>query len=212
MANEYTKYPRTYHLPWSPGATSDDKFLSTLDHFIGKQVVVTEKLDGENTSLYCDHLHARSLDSKHHPSRTWIKRLHGEICGNIPFGWRICGENVYAKHSIFYNKLKSYFYAFSIWECQICKSWDETKEWAALLEVELAPVLYEGIWDETAIKNCWTGESKVGGEQEGYVVRLKSGFVYEDFATSLAKFVRKNHVQTSEHWLSEELVPNLLEG
>ena len=28
MEDINTKYPRTYHLPWSPGATSDDKKLS----------------------------------------------------------------------------------------------------------------------------------------------------------------------------------------
>ena len=25
------KYPRTYHVPWSPGATSDDKTLKIYD-------------------------------------------------------------------------------------------------------------------------------------------------------------------------------------
>ena len=42
------KYPRTFHLPWSPGATSDDKMLKSIEHFIGKEVVITEKMDGEN--------------------------------------------------------------------------------------------------------------------------------------------------------------------
>lgn len=42
------KYPRTPHLPWSPGATSDDKYISSFESFRGKQIVVTEKMDGEN--------------------------------------------------------------------------------------------------------------------------------------------------------------------
>jgi len=46
------KYPRTPHLPWSPGASSDDVRHLNIDHFKNKQVVVTEKMDGENTSLY----------------------------------------------------------------------------------------------------------------------------------------------------------------
>ena len=42
-----TKYPRTYHLPWSPGTTSDDKKLSGdwFDMYKGKEIIITEKLD-----------------------------------------------------------------------------------------------------------------------------------------------------------------------
>lgn len=72
----YTKYPRTYHLPWSKSCTDDDKVLQNINHFIGKEVIVTEKLDGENTSCYKDHIHARSIDSNNHPSRNWLKIMH----------------------------------------------------------------------------------------------------------------------------------------
>ena len=30
---EFVKYPCTFHLLWSPGASSDDKILSSIDHF-----------------------------------------------------------------------------------------------------------------------------------------------------------------------------------
>ena len=40
------KYPRTYHLPFSPGGTSDDKILLNDEHLNGIEVVVTEKTDG----------------------------------------------------------------------------------------------------------------------------------------------------------------------
>ncbi len=42
------KYPRTYHLPWSPGKASDDKVLQSTADFIGTPLIITEKLDGEN--------------------------------------------------------------------------------------------------------------------------------------------------------------------
>ena len=29
----WVKYPRTYHLPWSPGATKDDRTLPDVSHF-----------------------------------------------------------------------------------------------------------------------------------------------------------------------------------
>ena len=70
------KYPRTLHIPSSPGATSDDKMLTAsqyVEFFQGRNIQITEKMDGENTTLYSDYLHARSLDSRHHPSRDWVK-------------------------------------------------------------------------------------------------------------------------------------------
>ena len=39
------KYPRTLHLPFSPGATSDDKMLSTkqtINLYQGKHILITE--------------------------------------------------------------------------------------------------------------------------------------------------------------------------
>lgn len=121
------KYPRTYHFDFSLGLSSDDKLISSLDAFEGQEVVVTTKMDGENTTLYSDYTHARSLDSGHHESRSWIKSKQAEIGHLIPQGWRICGENLYARHSIVYNDLHSYFYVFNIWnEENKCLSWDAT--------------------------------------------------------------------------------------
>ncbi|MCT1400601.1 RNA ligase family protein [Paenibacillus sp. p3-SID867] len=205
------KYPKTMHLPWSRGYTDDDKILRNTDHFTGQEVVITEKMDGENTTMYPGFIHARSLDSKDHPSRHYVKTLHGGIKYLIPEGYRLCGENVYAKHSLLYSALPSYFMLFSVWnELNVCLSWDETEEWAQHLGLVTVPVLYRGIWDEDVAKACYTKQSDCGGEQEGYVVRLASVFAYDDFKGSVAKFVRKNHVQTDEHWLSKPIEPNRL--
>lgn len=205
------KYPKTMHLPWSRGYTDDDKILRNTDHFTGQEVVITEKMDGENTTMYPDFIHARSLDSKDHPSRHYVKTLHGGIKFLIPKGYRLCGENVYAKHSLSYAALPAYYMLFSVWnELNVCLSWDETEEWAQRLGLVTVPVLYRGIWDEDAAKACYTKQSCCGGEQEGYVVRLASAFAYDDFKRSVAKFVRKNHVQTDEHWLSKPIEPNQL--
>lgn len=205
----YHKYPKTLHLPWSEGLTDDDKKLESTSIFHGKEVIVTEKLDGENCSMYCNHIHARSLDSKHHESRTWVKQFHAQICNDIPMEYRICGENLYAKHSIFYLGLPSYFLAFAMYDNNNkCLSWDEMSAWFELIGIKTVPVLYRGIWNENIIRDCWTGNSIYGGEQEGYVVRLAESFSCEDHF--LAKFVRKNHVQTDQHWLSQAIVPNKL--
>ncbi|MEZ5305255.1 MAG: RNA ligase family protein [Verrucomicrobiales bacterium] len=207
--NGFIKYPRTPHLPWSPGATSDDAYLADCGCFAGREVVVTEKMDGENTTLYRGGLHARSPDSRHHPSRDWVKALHGSICAEIPEGWRLCGENVYARHSVAYAALDSYFYLFSVWDgSNQALGWDETAEWASLLGLSLAPVLWRGAWDEAALRSL--AEEIDTGVQEGYVVRVADGFGYDDFSRSLAKWVRPHHVQTDQHWMHAPVVPNEL--
>ena len=108
------KYPRTYHVSWSPGKASDDKTQFDLSSFEGKYIVLTEKMDGENSTISRDYTHARSLDSADHPSRHWLKGMWGDMRYDIPEGWRICGENLYAKHSLGYDNLSSYFMVFSI--------------------------------------------------------------------------------------------------
>lgn len=206
----YKKYPRTPHLPWSPGASADDVWTEPEAHFAGKQIIITEKMDGENTTLYADHLHARSIDSKHHPSRSWVKGLHQQIAHQIPEGWRICGENLFARHSIGYEALPSYFMVFSIWdEHDRCLSWDQTGEWCALLGLELVPTLFEGLWDRQLVHDF---DARLNlDQQEGYVVRTREGFAYEDFSAHIAKWVRANHVQTDQHWMYQEVIPNGLE-
>lgn len=200
----YIKYPRTQHLPWSEGISSDDRVLKDTKHFENKTVIVTEKMDGENTTMYNNGIHARSLSSVNHGSRTWVKSLHSKICSNIPNGWRIVGENLFAKHSIHYKDLKSYFLVFGIYNDNECLCWDDTIEYCAVLGLETVPVLYRGPYNEDIIKQCYRKQ-----DQEGYVLRLDT-FKYEDFSKSVAKFVRKNHVQTSSHWMNEKIVQNLI--
>lgn len=206
---EYTKYPRTFHLPWSEAITSDDKVAHSVEHFVGRQVVVTEKMDGENTTLYRDHMHARSLDSKGGEDRAWVKQLWAQVRNDIPQGWRICGENLWACHSVHYTELKSFFYGFSIWDgCNNALSWDDTTEYFGMLGIAPVPVLYSGEWDEKAIRNLSKGMNLE--QTEGYVVRLADSFHYDDFSTSVAKFVRKGHVQTDKHWRHQAIRPNSL--
>jgi hypothetical protein len=88
-------------------------------------------MDGENTTLYPDGIHARSLDSAHHPSRNRIKALQSQLGPLLPQGWRVCMENCYARHSIAYTHLSDYQLLLSIWdETNTCLSWQETQEWA----------------------------------------------------------------------------------
>ncbi|GAA2142162.1 RNA ligase family protein [Streptomyces synnematoformans] len=197
-------YPRTPHLPWSPGAAADDVRAGELSGLRGREVVVTEKLDGENTTLYADGLHARSLDSAHHPSRAWVKGLQGRIGGGIPPGWRVCGENMFARHSIAYEDLESWFYGFSVWAGDRCLDWDRTVRFLRRSGVPAPPVLWRGVFDERALRKLALDTAR----QEGYVVRTVEGFGLREFGRRVAKWVRGGHVQTGTHWMHAAVVAN----
>jgi hypothetical protein len=206
----YYKYPRTPHLPWSIGASIDDVRIFDTHHFSGKNVVVTIKRDGENSTAYgSGKVHARSIDSRNHPSRNWLKRLVSEIQFDIPVGWRIVFENLYAEHTIKYNNLHSYVEVIGIWdEHNVCLSWTATKEWCMWLDLVHVPVLYEGIYDETLIKGLYSDYDTYGDPMEGYVVRLADAFNYADFLVSVAKFVSMKFKMDldgsgDKHWLEK---------
>ena len=209
------KYPRTYHLSYSPGMNKDDRKIEDESIFHEKRVIITEKMDGENSTWYSDYTHARSINSGNHPSRNYMKSLWAQKGYNIPEGWRVCGENLYAKHSIHYTKengnaLDSYFYMFSIWDHQnMCLSWDETKEWAELLDLPLVPVLYDGIYNIDIMKTLSERVERSKNTTEGYVMRLADEFHYSEFRKSVAKYVRANHVINNHgHWTQRKIIPN----
>lgn len=211
LYTSYVKYPRTYHLPWSGYIGEDDRIQGNLD-FFNEDIVMTVKMDGENTTMYRDYIHARSVDGNSHWTQSWVRQFHSTISYEIPEGWRLCDENLFARHSIKYDDLKSYFYLFSIWnEKNECLSWDDTKEWAELLEVPLVPTIFEGRWTETPekIHNIWKTlyDEKYN---EGYVIRSKNSFNYGQFRYKTGKYVRTNHVTTSSHWKFEKIEQNTL--
>ena len=222
------KYPRTMNFSWSQSNSSDDVWLKDDSIFTGREVVITDKLDGECTTLYPDrYMHARSRDYSPHPSRDWIKNFQATISHLIPEGWRICGENVYAFHSILYTDLPSYFFVFGIYdENNICISWDDVEEYCKLLGLQTVPVLYRGLWEN---RPEWTGQGTFPTyaatteshfkfpdtftpcEAEGYVVRLAEAFPYDEFGKKVGKYVRANHVTTPTNWMTRPVFPNILQ-
>lgn len=201
------KYPRTLHLPFSPGVMSDDKVQHDLSGLEGKEVVVTEKLDGENTSIYPGGLvHARSLEYVSRVDRDRIKALAAEVGMHLSDGTHICGENVWGEHSISYSNLEHFFYVFSAWDKGTCLSWDDTVTWALCLDLKTVPVLYQGPFDVKVLKKLWT-PTYAGDELEGFVVRPSEAFKAKDFSRVCAKWVRAGHVRTQAHW-TRNIKPN----
>lgn len=203
---DYVKYPRTYHFPWS-NWQNDDKVMESIESFKGKRVVVTEKLDGENTTLYRNHYHARSLDSRNHQSRNWAKAFHAGIAHDIPEGYRLCCENMYAVHSIRYENLESYLYGLSIWDQDNrCLSWRDTFELFDCYNIPTPEIFYCGEFDEEYLIEL--AENLDTNICEGYVLRVVDSFHYNDFKYNVGKYVRPKHIQTDQHWMDKAVEKN----
>lgn len=74
------KFPKIPHLPWSESSAEDDRTLTPEEcdkNFTNQFVVVTEKLDGENVTIYKDYVHARSPEPlSAHPSHAYMKFVY----------------------------------------------------------------------------------------------------------------------------------------
>jgi hypothetical protein len=74
-------------------------------------------------------------------------------------------------------------------------------EFAQLLDITTVPVIYKGPWNEEEIKSILPEKSTFGSHIEGYVVRNADSFSMGDYGKNVAKYVRKGHIQTDDHWM-----------
>src|SRR5690606_37473195 len=96
---------------------------------------------------------------------------------------------------------------FSVWDqTNTALGWDDTLTWFALWGIEPVPELYRGIFDEKRLDALI--RSLPLDRHEGVVMRLAGPIAYEDFGSSVAKWVRPEHVQTTSHWMHQRIVPN----
>jgi len=210
------KYGRTYHYPFSPGTTSDDRINHEYwqDIQLIDQLVHTEKLDGENTCLNQYGVFARShVAPTRHPWANYLKERWHWLKNDLG-GLEIFGENLYAIHSIQYLAIEKHFYVFAIRYLDKWLSWEEVKFYAAMLDFPTVPeiemtkpeiatelensineiVKKESIFQSVDIQ---TGETCT---MEGIVSRNVGEYAVNDFKQNVFKYVRKDHVKTSEHW------------
>jgi ATP-dependent RNA circularization protein (DNA/RNA ligase family) len=201
-----SKYLRTYHLFFSKGATSDDKIADSVDGILGKEIVITEKLDGSNTCITKDGVYGRShveFTRNSWDVKSW--EIYHMIKSDLHDDLYLFGEGMYGIHSIEYSNLKSYFYIFGIRDNNIWVSWDKVEEYSFLLDIPTVPVLFKGVVNtkeelKELVEDLVSKPSELGGDREGVVVRNSDMFHNDDFSDNVQKWVRKDHVTTDSHW------------
>jgi RNA ligase len=213
-----SKYPKTYHLNWSEGATRDDKIADSIERLLNVPVIISEKCDGGSASIEAYGCFARThAHPPTHPSFDHLKALHSQIKHLIPEKIQIFGENLYALHSIAYDKLPAYFLIFNVRDLEANQwlSWDMVELWANELNIPTVPVLFRGIVkNHKELQELTTtlakAPSELGTVREGIVIRVAEAFADEDFDKCVMKMVRKDHVNTDIHWKYQAIIKNKL--
>lgn len=212
-----TKYGRTYHYPFSPGTTSDDRIQHNYWDLLNDipELVHTEKLDGENNCLSRSGVFARSHAAPTVSPWTESLRRFWQLIKNDLGPLEIFLENLYAIHSIEYRNIDHHFYVFAVRQNDQWLSWEETKFYAAMLDLPTVPELKlnRDLSDkkefEQEVLHLASGRgtfepfdihTQKPTTIEGIVSRNKSGYPGDQFSNNIFKYVRKGHVKTDEHW------------
>lgn len=208
------KYPRTLHWYNSQTVHSDDRYHTRPAYFVGREVIITEKLDGGNTCLFNGEVFARSTNQPSHAGWMAMVRKH--------HAWKtqrddvaFYGEDLFGIHSIEYDPMPEMqtfrlFAALYLNTAQplrpgLFADWDQVVTHADELGFPRVPVLYRGIFPAVSAITQWfdtyiNQPSQLGGACEGFVMRVADSFLSTEFSQNVCKYVRANHVQTDEHW------------
>ena len=211
-------YPSTRHWPESLSVHRDDHYHRDPSFFIGKPVVITEKLDGGITQFAGGKVYARASSAA--TSDPWFDYVKSRTLPKlyaVPANLQPIGEDLYGVHSIEYDPIPDTFFLFHVLD-RVPEnigtentqgdhfwSWSGVKEFAGVYGIRHVPVLFEGTFDKLEQITAWFMDnvkkpSRYGPQCEGFVMRDTEAFPFENFGIHTCKFVRANHVQTDERW------------
>lgn len=211
------KYGRTYHYPFSPGTTSDDRIQHDYWSYVQQMtgLIHTEKLDGENNCLSHYGVFARSHAAPTTSPWTSQLRQRWDSIKNDLGDIELFGENIYAVHSIEYRKIEQHYFIFAVRCMDMWLSWEEVQFYAAAFDFSTVPLLQHVTQPDTELQfrqevlaltqqpSVFDSIDVQSGNvctREGIVSRNVKEFPVTDLGTNVFKYVRKGHVKTDEHW------------
>jgi hypothetical protein len=126
---ELIKYPRTLHIEGSNLQKGDEDLKQiSFEILKGKELVVEEKVDGSNTAISFDlsgnillqsrgHFLEGKGDKKHFdPFKRFAHSIKERLWPILGSRFILYGEWLFAKHTIYYNNLNSFFQEFDIYD------------------------------------------------------------------------------------------------
>jgi hypothetical protein len=172
------KYPRTHHLEGSRLQPGDEDSQSVpFAALAGRDLVIEEKLDGANAGLSFDAAGRLWLQSRGHfltggPRekhfalfKRWASTHASTLRDALGLRFVLYGEWLYAKHTVFYDRLPHYFLEFDILDTQtgVFLGTGERRALLAGLPVASVPVLRTGPCREPAEVTSLVGPSLYKG-------------------------------------------------
>ena len=247
------KYPRTRHLEGSRlGPGDEDLEAVPLAALRGASLVVEEKVDGANAGVRFDDDGKLWLQSRGHfltggarerhfdLFKQWAHAHAAALHARLGARYALYGEWLYAKHTVFYDRLPHYFLEYDVLDVERDAFLSTTRRRELLAGVPIASVrvLHEGLvepsdlpamvgrsgyksdrWWEALRAACEanTGdaeravrESDPNEEMEGLYVKHEQ----DGQVMARYKFVRQSFLtavlDSGTHWLSRPIVPNAL--
>ncbi len=193
------KYPRTPHLEGSRLQAGDDASDQVpLSALAGAHVVIEEKLDGANSAISFSEAGELLLQSRGHYLvggaserqfnllKLWATAHENRFLELLEDRYVMFGEWVYAKHSVWYDRLPHFFNEFDLYDrvegCFL--STQRRRELLASSPVVQVPVLYEGpmptnpkllwklVFHSLAKSRQWKAAFEANVQREGQLLDL----------------------------------------
>jgi hypothetical protein len=154
------KYPRTRHIEGSRlQAGDEDLEAAPFEELRGRPIVVEEKLDGANAAVSFGPGGELLLQSRGHYLegggrerhfalfKSWARSRSSALRAVLGERYVLYGEWLYAKHTVFYDRLPHYFLEFDVLDTEDGSflSTPRRRELLAGAPVVPVPVLREGV-------------------------------------------------------------------
>ncbi len=176
MTPPIRKFPRTPHLEGSRIQPGDSPNSVPFHEIRGQTVVVEEKMDGANAAISFDggrlllqsrgHYLIGGPRERHFARfKTWANSLVDALQPVLGERYVIYGEWVYAKHTIFYDRLPHYFLVFDALDT-VRDAFLDTPSRTALLEnlpLASVPILATGAFQTPESLSALLGRSSFIG-------------------------------------------------
>ncbi len=153
------KYPRTQHVQGSKLQPGDEDLSQVpMEALRGAHLVIEEKLDGANSAVSFTAEGELRLQSRGHfltggPRerhfallKTWAAVHRGALHERLGARYVMYGEWLYAKHTVFYDRLPHYFLEFDLYDRETGHFLATPERHALLADspVRSVPVVHEG--------------------------------------------------------------------
>lgn len=223
MVRDFIKFPSTPHLAVLPRVSiRGDKVLDEEQRkeFLSHKLIVEEKIDGANLGISFDDggnlfLQNRGSYLDKPFSGQWKKlpdwlQVKSELLFDALEDQLILfGEWCYARHSVSYSKLPSWFLGFDILEKRTLIFWSAKKRNSLLKKIDIPPVplLANGHFSFSELEELLASSKLSSEPAEGIYLRYER----DGRLVSRAKLVRPAFIQAvNKHWSKSQIRPNTL--